>query len=200
MLNIGYALSINSDRRCTAPTRLGNSMKTQICTLLLADLIAVMSLTWLFKLPAAEQREPVPECYATLLGATGSRLCPTTIQTFSTFQAAVYATILVGTYLTITHTRVFLDYQALCRPLKAAPLGYDLIRTGMTVTMAMTLTCDACGTTAHSDDTRENDRCRFEYETPTGWTHAHGEVYCPICADVRAQTWGDHLQTEESKG
>jgi len=33
-----------------------------------------------------------------------------------------------------------------------------------------------------------------------GWTFTSEESYCPICADVRAHTWGAHRQDNEPQG
>ena len=174
-------------------------MRTQICTLLLLDLIAVAGLTWMLALPPVEQLEPAAECYTTLLGGNGSPMCPTTIQTFLTTHAAVPVAILVGICLAIAHTRVFLDHRALPERVKGEPLGYDSTRTGMPAAMSANFTCDACGTTDLREEMSESYCTGDEYETQAGWTCARGETYCPICADVRTQTWGEHLQTSETE-
>lgn len=165
-------------------------MKTQIFTLLLADLIAVTSVVWMFMLPSAEQREPAPECYTTLLGSTGSPMCPTTIQTFLTSHAAVTAAILVGICLAGAHTHLFLDRRVLRGHMKSELAGYDSNRTKMSAATSTKFTCDACGTTDLLEGTSESDCNGDEYERRTGWDFARDETYCPICADVRTQTWG----------
>ncbi|ULD38908.1 hypothetical protein [Rhodococcus qingshengii] len=53
------------------------------------------------------------------------------------------------------------------------------------------LTCTACGATHLPSGHHENSCSEEEAGSiPAGWTNAYDETYCPICADVRARTWG----------
>ncbi|RAL30837.1 hypothetical protein CVN56_31375 [Rhodococcus sp. AQ5-07] len=64
-------------------------------------------------------------------------------------------------------------------------------------TMSPYLSCNGCGTTTEEN---ENGCTDIESVLERGWTHARDENYCPICADVRAHTWGTHRQNNELKG
>ncbi|WP_378374243.1 hypothetical protein [Rhodococcus baikonurensis] len=58
------------------------------------------------------------------------------------------------------------------------------------MTTPQPLTCTACG---ESPKPAVDEKCSSLAEMvtlPPGWTSSHGEAYCPICADVRARTWG----------
>ncbi|MGM5068669.1 DUF202 domain-containing protein [Rhodococcus qingshengii] len=52
--------------------------------------------------------------------------------------------------------------------------------------MSPHLTCNGCGITTEEN---ENGCADIESSLERGWTHARDESYCPICADVRSQTW-----------
>jgi hypothetical protein len=62
----------------------------------------------------------------------------------------------------------------------------------MTMTSAH-LTCNGCGITTEDN---ENGCAEIESSLQRGWTHARDESYCPICADVRSQTWPGTEATE----
>ena len=66
-------------------------------------------------------------------------------------------------------------------------------RAAMTMTSPY-LSCHGCGITAGEN---ENGCADIESVLERGWTHARDESYCPICADVRSQTWPDTEETEE---
>lgn len=59
--------------------------------------------------------------------------------------------------------------------------------------------CAACGATARTVEP-ESPCNEIESKNESGWTYAPEESYCPICADVRARTWGDSLADNEPKG
>lgn len=48
------------------------------------------------------------------------------------------------------------------------------------------LSCNGCGITTEEN---ENGCAEIESNLERGWTQARDESYCPICADVRSQTW-----------
>lgn len=60
-------------------------------------------------------------------------------------------------------------------------------------TMSPYLSCDGCGITVAEN---ENGCAEIESVLERGWTHAREESYCPICADVRSQTWPGTEATE----
>ena len=55
------------------------------------------------------------------------------------------------------------------------------------------LSCNGCGIIAEENETGCTD---IESSLERGWTYARDESYCPICADVRSQTWPDTEATE----
>lgn len=59
--------------------------------------------------------------------------------------------------------------------------------------------CASCGTSpsAAEPESSCNDA---ESAIEPGWTFTAEESYCPICADVRAHTWGARRQDDEPKG
>ncbi|MGM5069763.1 hypothetical protein EU244_033610 [Rhodococcus qingshengii] len=48
------------------------------------------------------------------------------------------------------------------------------------------LSCNGCGITTEENG---NGCAEIESVLERGWTYARDESYCPICADVRSQTW-----------
>ena len=59
--------------------------------------------------------------------------------------------------------------------------------------MSPHLTCNGCGITTEEN---ENGCADIESSLQRGWTHARDKSYCPICADVRSQTWPDTEATD----
>ena len=59
--------------------------------------------------------------------------------------------------------------------------------------MSPHLTCNGRGITTEEN---ENGCADIESSLKRGWTHARDESYCPICADVRSQTWPDTEATD----
>ncbi|WP_141751369.1 hypothetical protein [Rhodococcus sp. 1139] len=59
--------------------------------------------------------------------------------------------------------------------------------------------CASCGTSPSivEPESSCND---VESAIEPGWTFTAEESYCPICADVRAHTWGARRQDDEPKG
>ncbi|MFI5436393.1 hypothetical protein ACHMZP_31895 [Rhodococcus baikonurensis] len=66
-------------------------------------------------------------------------------------------------------------------------------RAAMTTTSPY-LSCNGRGITTEEN---ENGCAEIESVLKLGWTQARDESYCPICADVRSQTWPDTEATEE---
>lgn len=56
------------------------------------------------------------------------------------------------------------------------------------------LTCNGCGITTQEN---ENNCADIETDLQRGWTHTREESYCPICADVRSQTWPNTKETDQ---
>ncbi|MFI8664713.1 hypothetical protein ACIGKR_32335 [Rhodococcus qingshengii] len=56
------------------------------------------------------------------------------------------------------------------------------------------LTCNGCGITTEEN---ENGCTDIESVLERGWTQDRDESYCPICADVRSQTWPCTEATEK---
>lgn len=57
-------------------------------------------------------------------------------------------------------------------------------------------TCASCGTSPSAAEP-ESSSSDAEPAIEPGWTFTPEESYCPICADVRAHTWGAHRQDNE---
>lgn len=60
-------------------------------------------------------------------------------------------------------------------------------------------TCASCGTSPSAAEP-ESSCNEAEPAIEPGWTFTPEESYCPICADVRARTWGNGRPTNEPKG
>ncbi|MDV6270795.1 hypothetical protein [Rhodococcus globerulus] len=88
-------------------------------TLVLIDVVVVAAFAGLFMQPRYALREPVRECYTTLLGSTGSPQCPTLVHNFMMTYSPVIMAILVGIPLLTTHIRVFRDHRN--RPAREIP-------------------------------------------------------------------------------
>jgi hypothetical protein len=59
--------------------------------------------------------------------------------------------------------------------------------------------CASCGV-APNTAASETSCNEAESAVEPGWTFTAEESYCPICADVRAHTWGARRQDDEPKG
>lgn len=62
--------------------------------------------------------------------------------------------------------------------------------------MTMTSPHLSCNGGRITTEENENDCTEIESSLKQGWTHTSVEGYCPICADVRSQTWPDTEETD----
>ncbi|ROZ52764.1 hypothetical protein EEB12_28310 [Rhodococcus sp. WS1] len=91
----------------------------QIRALVLIDVVVVAAFAGWFMQPRYVPREPVRECYTTLLGSTGAPQCPTAAHDFMMTYSPVIMAILGGLVLLSTHIRVFSDHRN--RPAREIP-------------------------------------------------------------------------------